>query len=371
MAELNPLAGIQVLEIGSSVSGPSATEILAMMGARSIKLEAPAGDPTRAWGPSTGEQRAIGFEAFNREKESIVIDLKTSDGMEQLWQLMPQIDVVVQNLRPGLAKKMGIDADSMRERFPKLVYCTIGAYGDAGPMKNRPGYDPLAQAFAGIMSVTGEPDRPPVRVPVPIIDLGTGMWAALGVLGALQGRSRTGVGAAVSTSLLETALAWEKLAFAEFMKTGEIPKPTGASGPVVFPNGAYTTSDGELMVTIGTDTMFATFARLVAAPEWAEDPCYSANQARLAHADQLTQAINEKLCVKTRDEWVEIFDQHNIPNSPIQNFQEIYEHPQFKALGMLQEHPDGSIPLLGLPIRFDGVRPSYNKIPPKLGDYQP
>jgi len=371
MAELNPLAGIQVLEIGSSVSGPSATEILAMMGARSIKLEAPAGDPTRAWGPSTGERRAVCFDAFNREKESIVIDLKTAEGVEQLWDLMPQIDVVVQNLRPGLAQKMGIDATSMRDRFPRLVYCTIGAYGDEGPMKYCSGYDPLAQAFAGIMSMTGEPDRPPVRVPVPIIDLGTGMWSALGVLGALHARNRTGVGAAISTSLLETALAWEKLAIAEFLKTGETPQRTGASGPVISPNGAYTTSDGDLMVAIGTDVMFATFSRLVGAPQWAEEPRYSTNHQRAIHADQLAQDINDKLLVKTRAQWAEIFEQYSIPSASIQNIQEIHDHPQFKALGMLQQHPDGSIPLLGLPIRFDGVRPSYKKTPPDLGDYQP
>ena len=270
-------------------------------------------------------------------------------------------------LRPGSAAEFGLDAESLRALKPALVYCTIGAFGGTGPLKDRPGYDPLMQAFGGLMSVTGEPDQPPVRVGTSIIDMAAGMWSVIGVLAALLQRRDGGAGASIDTSLYETVLGWMCYHAANFQASGEVPKRQGSGAAMIVPYRGYATKDGFIVIAAGNDKLFALLARVLSHPEWIGDPRFRSNPDRVNHQDVLYRLIEELVAARTSREWQDILDRAGVPNAPMQTIAEVLEHPQTKALGMLQQSPDGDISLLGLPISFDGVRPAFRQSPPMLG----
>ena len=257
MTELRPLAGTSVVDVTSSLAGPTATQLLAALGADVVKVEPLGGDHARAWGPPFVQGEGAMFLASNAGKRSLAVDLGEQRGRDIVLRLAERADVFVQSLRPGAAERHGLGDAELRSRNPRLVYCSIGAFGARGPLSGQPGYDPLLQAASGIMSVTGEDDRPPVRVGVSLIDLGTGVWAALGVLAALFERERTGAGRTVEVSLYETALSLLSYQLVGYLGTGVVPGREGSAFSQIAPYQVFPTQDGELMIVAGNDKLFA------------------------------------------------------------------------------------------------------------------
>jgi crotonobetainyl-CoA:carnitine CoA-transferase CaiB-like acyl-CoA transferase len=370
MSKPLPLDGITVIELGHSVAAPYAGEILGDLGADVIKIEKADGDDARSWAPPYWGDMSSTFQSLNRNKRSAIVDLKNKTEQDSLRRLIVErADVVIQNLRPGSAEEFGVDAQSLRALKPNLIYCTIGAFGAKGPLKDRPGYDPLMQAFAGMMSVTGEPDQRPVRVGTSIIDMAAGMWSVIGVISALLQRQNGGQGATVDTSLYETALAWMCYHAANFQASGELPRRQGSGAAMIVPYRGYATKDGFIVIAAGNDKLFASLAKVLGHPEWIGDPRFLTNPDRVNNQGVLYCWIEEIVRERTSREWQEILDAAAVPNAPMQTIAEVIDHPQTKALKMLQPSPDGEITLFGLPISFDGVRPTFRKSPPVLGEH--
>jgi crotonobetainyl-CoA:carnitine CoA-transferase CaiB-like acyl-CoA transferase len=363
-----PLAGITVVEIAHSVAAPSAGQILGDLGATVIKVENPkAGDDARNWGPPYWHGAGFIFQTINRNKLSAAIDLK-DDGQRATLRrfLVEKADVVLQNMRPGLVAKLGLDA-ALRRDNPRLIYCNVWAFGAKGPLADRPGYDALMQAMGGIMSVTGEDGRPPVRVGPSIIDVGTGMWAAIGILAALYRRSLTGEGTTIDTSLYETALAWLNMSVASYLASGKVPGRRGSEATGLVPYKIFEASDGYLMIAAGNDNLFRRLAEACAHPEWLDDPRFATNPERVKHRDLVHGAVQEVVATRSCADWLAILDKAGVPCAPMLTVEEALAHPQTKALEILQPTPDGKMSLVGLPLSFDGVRPALRRSPPALG----
>jgi crotonobetainyl-CoA:carnitine CoA-transferase CaiB-like acyl-CoA transferase len=365
-----PLAGLTVVELGHSVAAPFAGMVLAELGANVLKIEAPgSGDDARRWGASLGEGTSATFESLNRDKMSAAVNLKDSRDAGRLRRfILKGADVVLQNMRPGLSRRFGIDAALVEEK-PELIYCNIAAFGATGPLADRPGYDPLMQAFGGIMSITGEEGRPPVRVGPSIIDIATGMWAVIGILAALNRRTATGLGCVVDTSLYETALAWMTVPSALYLSSGDVPRRTGSEAAVAVPYKVYGACDGDLVIAAGNDNLFRRFADICGRPDWCTDPRYATNQARLENRAALNEEIERIVAADTRDNWLERLEAAGVPCAPLQNMREVLEHPQTSALAMLQQAGPGQLPLMGLPLSFLGRRPPLRRAPPRLGEH--
>src|SRR5271166_4864160 len=367
MPEL-PLDGITVIELGHSVAAPYACEILGELGADVIKIEKADGDDARSWAPPYWGAMSATFLSLNRNKRSVVVNLKETAERERLRRLIVErADVVVSNLRPGSAAQFGLDADPLRRVKPSFVYCNIGAFGANGPLKDRPGYDPLMQAFGGLMSVTGEPEQPPVRAGIAIVDMATGMWSVIGVLAALLQRRAGGNGCSIDTSLYETALGWMCYHAANYQASGELPKRQGTGAAMVVPYRGYASKDGFIVIAAGNNNLFAALARALGHPEWIDDRRFRTNPDRVKNKDVLYRWIEDLVATRSSREWATILDDAGVPNAPMQTIAEVLEHPQTKALGMLQPGPQGDITLLGLPISFDGTRPAFRRSPPALG----
>lgn len=367
-----PLDNIRVFEIGSSVAGPYGAWILAQLGCEVIKVERPgAGDDARHWGPPFWHGAAAYFQALNRDKRSVTVDFKSASEIARLKRLIVETgDVVLQNFRPGLVAELGLAAADLRPANPRLIYCNIGAFGATGPYAERRGYDPLMQAFGGLMSVTGEGgDRPPVRVGTSIIDMGTGMWTAIGILAAIRQRDATGKGCTIDASLYETALAWMTYHAAAYDASGDIPRAAGSGMNAIVPYQAYECADGYLVVAAASDALFGRLARVLEHPEWPDDLRFATNPDRVQNRAAINQAITAVMRTQPRAHWQERLEAGGIPSAPIQHVGEVLDHPQTTALGILQPAPDGTdMRLAGLPLSFDGERPPYRAAPPALGE---
>ena len=363
-----PLDGITVIELGHSVAAPYACEVLGDLGADVIKIEKADGDDARSWAPPYWGTMSATFQSLNRNKRSVVVNLKDRAERDRLRRLIVErADVVVSNLRPGSAADFGLDGDTLRRAKPALIYCNLGAFGAKGPLNNRPGYDPLMQAFGGLMSVTGEPAQRPVRVGTSIIDMAAGMWAVIGVLAALLAQRDAGRGSTVDTSLYETALGWMCYHAANFQASGELPRQQGSGAAMIVPYRGYASKDGFIVIAAGNDKLFASLARVLGHPEWIDDPRFRSNPDRVRNQNVLYRWIEELIPGRTNREWAAILDEAGVPNAPMQTIAEVLDHPQTKALGMLQASPQGDITLFGLPVSFDGVRPAFRRPPPVLG----
>lgn len=363
-----PLAGITVVELGHSVAAPYAAEILGDMGADVIKVEKRDGDDARKWAPPYWAGMSALFQSLNRNKRSIIVDIRKPEHNRRLRKLIiDRADIVIQNLRPGTVEDLKLDAASLRAEKPALIYCNIGAFGAKGPLSDKPGYDPLMQAFAGLMSVTGEPGQNPVRVGTSIIDMAAGMWTVIGALGALANRHRTGEGAVIDTSLYETALAWMCYHAATYQASGELPKRQGSGAGQIVPYRGYATRDGFMVVGAGNDKLFALFARVLGHPEWVDDPRFATNPSRVANQVVLYALIEEKMSECTTAEWQDVLDAAGVPAAAMQTIDQVLAHKQTEALKMVQPSPDGSITLMGLPLSFNGERPPFRLHPPQLG----
>jgi crotonobetainyl-CoA:carnitine CoA-transferase CaiB-like acyl-CoA transferase len=363
-----PLSGIVVIELGHSVAAPCAGLVLGDLGADVIKIEKPGGDDARKWGPPFLDGASATFQAINRNKRSVVCELRDPVQRARLVDfIVEHADVVLQNMRPGQVDELGLGAAALTALKPSLVYCNVGAFGARGPLRERPGYDPLMQAFGGIMSVVGEEGRPPVRVAPSIIDQGTAMWGVIGILSALYRRRDTGKGSVVDVSLFETAAAWMVMQAAQYLGSGEIPTRHGSGAAGIAPYRAYRTKDGDLVVAAGNDSLFKKFCSVLARNEWVTDEKYKSNPDRVKNAQTLYTMIEKEMAKRSNADWITQLDAAGVPCAPVQNVAQMLEHEQMRALGLLQDVPGSSKPLIGLPISFDGHRPLPRSASPALG----
>jgi len=365
-----PLSRIRVIELGDNVAAPFCGQILGDLGADVIKVERPGpGDPARHWEPAAWNGLSPSFAALNRNKRSVIVDLKDRQSLRQLKVLIGESDVFVHNLRPGTEGDFGLDGKTLLESNPRLVYCAVGAFGREGPLSRKPGYDPLMQAFGGIMSVTGNADGPPVRVGVPMIDCSAGLWGALGIMSALNGRHASGRGAVVDTSLYEASLAFMALVSAQNIATGSKPGRFGSGAMLTAPFRAYATADGDLVVACANDRLFGKLAEVLGHPEWVDDEQLATNVARVRNRDLVDRLIGDILSKAPRAMWQDRFDGAGIPNAPLQDIEEVHRHPQTVALGMLLSTSRPGMSLMGLPMSFDGERPGIRRDPPQHGEH--
>jgi crotonobetainyl-CoA:carnitine CoA-transferase CaiB-like acyl-CoA transferase len=364
-----PLAGLVVVEIGHSVAAPFAGHVLGELGATLLKIENPkGGDDTRSWGPPYWHGKSCTFLSLNRGKHSVALDLKDADQRAALRRyIIESADVVFQNMRPGLVKRLQLDGPGLRRDKPRLIYCNLHAFGAKGPLVARPGYDPLMQAFGGIMSVTGEEGRPPVRVGPSLVDVGTGMWAVIGILAALRRRELTGDGCEIDTSLYETTLSWMNTLAASYAATGKVPGRRGTENPSLVPYKVYKAADDYVLIAAGNDNLFRRLAGALGHPEWLDDPRFATNPERVKNRVVVNAAVEAVVATRKRAEWVELLENVGVPCAPLQTLDQVMAHPQTQALGMFQQAPQGDISLMGLPLSFDGTRPPLRKTPPELG----
>lgn len=364
-----PLAGVVVVELGDSASAPFGAQVLAGLGAEVWKVERPgAGDSSRGWGPSLWKGSGAAYHALNRGKKSICLDIKDPAQLATLKTLIQDhADVFLHNLRPGSAGGYGLDPESLRAAKPQLICCEVGAFGHVGPLNRHPGYDPLMQAFSGIMNFTGEEGQAPVRAGVSIVDFGAGLWAVIGILAALFRRGVAREGATVNGSLLETAIAWMTIGIAGYAADGNPGGRFGSGVAFIVPHRAYTASDGYLVVSCANDRLFATLCEALEAPEWAADPKFATNAARLQHREEIDRLIGERLSRRTRAHWQDRLKAHGVACAPIQSVSELYAHPQTEALGILGKPSEDEIALVGLPLSFEGRRPPPLSPAPAIG----
>jgi formyl-CoA transferase/CoA:oxalate CoA-transferase len=365
MSELRPLIGTRVVDVTSSLAGPTATQLLAALGADVVKVEPLGGDHARAWGPPFLDGGGAMFLASNAGKRSLAVDLGQERGREIVRRLSDDADVFVQSLRPGAAERHGLGATELRNRNPRLVHCSIGAFGARGPLSDQPGYDPLLQAASGIMSVTGEAERPPARVGVSLIDLGTGVWAALGVLGALYERERTGTGRTLELSLYETALSLLATQLVGYLGAGVVPGREGSAFPQIAPYQVFPTRDGDLMIVAGNDKLFAALCAVLGVPELVGDPRFMTNPDRVANRTELVGLLEARTRERESAELLEALIAAGVPASAVQDVGEAARSAQTEALGILQ--PLGDFVTVAAPLSVDGERVRQHSAPPTLG----
>ena len=370
---LLPLNGVRVLDVTTSIAGPYCAQILAALGADVVKVERPdTGDDGRAWGPPFWDGEGTMFLSSNAGKRSLALSLRDERGRDVLLRLADGADVFLQSLRPGLADELGLGAAAVRARNPRLVYCSIGAYGRDGPLAHEPGYDALMQAAGGLISITGNPDEPGVRVGSSLIDQGTGTWAALGVLAAVLERERTGVGSVVDVSLYETAIGYIGYHLAGYLADGTIPGRDGTRFPMVAPYQVFATSDGELMVAGGNDRLFRAICGVVGVSELVDDPRFRSNPDRVTNRDALATLLEARLATDTSAVWQRRLSEAGVPVAPVADVRDVAESPQTEALGMLQhlDHPRiEGLTLTALPFSFDGERALHRRAPPDVGEH--
>jgi len=364
-----PLEGIRVVEVAQNLAGPMAAEILAHMGADVIKVERPEGDDARKWGPPFWKGVSPGFLAVNANKRGITLDLKDPQAVAWLMDFLGGADVLVQNLRPGSLEELGLGPDVLLARHPRLVYCSVWAFGSTGPLKMKPGFEPMVQAFSGLMMMNGDEGGPPTRIGTSILDYGTGMWTAMGALAGLVQRQRTGRGCVVDASLYETGLAWLKGHFASFRASGEVPERHRTGSQRVVPFQGFETKTGTIIVAAGNDRLFAKLAAVVGHPEWAKEERFATNAARVANKPALLALLDAIFLTRTKGEWIDLLEAGGVPCGPIHSLPEAVAQPQAEVLGIIQPLPGDDYEVISLPISFDGRRPPIRRAPPRLGEH--
>jgi formyl-CoA transferase/CoA:oxalate CoA-transferase len=368
-----PLAGVRVLDLSRILSGPFATMIFADLGAEVIKLENPrTGDDTREWAPPYQGDESAYFLSVNRNKRGIAVDLKTEQGREIALRLADRADVVVENFRPGTAGRLGLGYDALTARNPGLIYASISGFGQTGPYASEPGYDAIAQALGGLMSVTGEADGEPVRVGNSTADLGAAMWAAIGILAALHARHTTGRGEWIDISLLDGQIASLTYLAGGYFASGEVPRRYGSAHPSIVPYQALRTHDGHLMVAVGNDALWRRFAPMIGMPELVDDSRFATNPQRVANRVELIRLIEAALAEKGSAVWAEELSRAGIPAGAINGIDAALVHPQVQAREMVLtvEHPTaGTLRMAGSPIKLSQYTATVRRPPPLLGEH--
>lgn len=366
-----PLEGIRVIELAQNLAGPYCGRILADLGAEVIKVEPHDGDAARSWGPPWYADEGTLFAAANAGKRSLALDLRHERGLELLDRLLADADVLIQALRPGALEAMGLGWEPVHPRHPRLIYASVLAYGEEGPLAALPGYEPLMQAHAGILSYTGTAEGPPVRVGTSVVDLGTGMWTALAVMAALRERERTGVGSRVSGALFDTALAWSGYHLLAALD-GAVAGRSGTGLPMIVPYGAFDTTDGALMIAVGNDHLFRLFCPVLGLDDLLADPELATNAGRVAQRSRVEARVSSAMALRATDELLDALRMAGVPAAPIRDMAGVLADPQTQASGMLAhlprpDRPDYVTP--ALPVRFAGARLDPGTAPPSVGEH--
>jgi crotonobetainyl-CoA:carnitine CoA-transferase CaiB-like acyl-CoA transferase len=366
-----PLAGCRILDLSRVLAGPLATQTLGDLGADVIKVERPGeGDDTRQWGPPFVAGDAAYYLSLNRNKRSVAVDLKTPEGVEAIRRLAAGSDVLIENFRPGLMADLGLALDELRERTPTLVTCSLTAFdADVPDAAVRPGYDIIVQGLSGLMSVTGEPDGEPVKAGVALLDVITGLQATIGILAALQERTRTGRGRHVTVALFDAAAAAMVNQAANTLLGGIVPGPMGTAHPNICPYQAFNGSDRPFILAAGNDRLFRRTCEVVGHADWADDPRFATNGDRVANRDELVTRLSEAFRTRTADGWISALEVAAVPCAPIRTIDEVFTSPEGAALVEAVDDPARNtvLRLVRNPIRFDGSSLATRIPPPRLG----
>jgi crotonobetainyl-CoA:carnitine CoA-transferase CaiB-like acyl-CoA transferase len=371
---MQPLDGIRVIDLTRVLSGPFCTMTLADLGAEVIKIEPPSGDDTRHWGPPFIKGESTYFLSANRSKKSVVLDLKTDIGTQALWDLIGTADIVVENFRPLTLDRLGFSWEQIHHLAPRVILVSISGYGHTGPLAASPGYDLIAQGEGGLMYVTGEPGRPPVKVGFSIADIGTGMWAVIGILSVLRNREQNGLGDHVDVSLLETVVSWQTYHAEASLMAGEVPQPLGSAHPTIAPYQSFTASDGYFNLAVGNDGHWNRFCDVLDSvcetDRWYRDEAYAHNPDRVRVREALADRLNAIFCQRPRSEWLHLFAEAGIPGGSVNTIAEALVHPQIQARALVQTivHPTlGAMPTVKMPITFAHAETRTPSPPPLLG----
>ncbi len=379
-----PLAGIRVLDLSRVLAGPWCTQNLADLGADVIKVERPGvGDDTRGWGPpflkdAQGKDttEAAYYLSANRNKRSIEVDLASEDGAKLVRELAAHCDILVENFKVGGLKQYGLDYESMKQDFPKLIYCSITGFGQDGPFAPRPGYDFMIQGMGGLMSITGErddlPGGGPQKAGVAVTDIITGMYATVAILAALQERNRSGLGQHLDIALLDSHISMLANQNLNFMTSGEAPTRAGNAHQNVVPYQVFKAADGYLILAVGNDSQFRSFAKAIGQPELGTDPKFATNRMRVTHRDELIPMLEKIILTGKRDEWIDRMEVAGVPCGPIQSIDQVFAHPQVKHRKIWQTVPHpvaGTSPTTASPMRFSATPVQYRRHAPMLGEH--
>jgi crotonobetainyl-CoA:carnitine CoA-transferase CaiB-like acyl-CoA transferase len=372
---MNVFADLTIVDLTRVLSGPYCTMYFADLGANVIKVEPPSGDETRHWGPPFVGGESSYFLSVNRNKRSIVLDLKTDAGKRALERLVERADVVVENFKPGTLERLGFGFDRLRELNPRIVLASISGFGQTGRYRDVPGYDLIAQGMGGFMAVTGQPDGPPLKGGYSLADVGTGVWAMVGILTGLYLRDRQGQAVWVDTSLMETMMSWQTYLAANYFTTGRNPGRLGNVHPNICPYQTFPAKDGYFNVAVGNDKLWASFCRAIGREDLATDPRFATNPDRVTHRDELVALLESVFRTETVAHWVERLRAHNIPSGPIYSFSDLYTDPYVHDRQMVLElaHPTaGTVRTVGVPVKLhtsEGMPAVQTAPPPLLGQH--
>jgi crotonobetainyl-CoA:carnitine CoA-transferase CaiB-like acyl-CoA transferase len=368
-----PLAGFTVLDLTRVLSGPYCTMVLGDLGARIVKVEQPGkGDDTRHWGPPFVGVESAYFLSINRNKESVTLDFKPAEGRQILERLIARADVLVENFRPGTLDRAGFGWEALRDRFPRLVYASISGYGQTGPRRSEAGYDAVMQAEGGLMSVTGEADRPGYRLGVAITDMVSGLYCAQGITAALLARERSGHGQHVDIGMLDTTAALLTYQAANWFTTGETPKRQGNRHATIAPYETFTTRDGEIVIAVGNDEIWKRFCTAAGLPELADDARFTTNKDRMANYQAMRPPIDRVFRTATCAEWIARLNAAGVANGEVRDIGQMLNDPQLAARNMIETmlHPTiGATRVIGAPIKLSKDPASLRTPPPVLGQH--
>lgn len=363
-----PLGGIRVLDLTQVMAGPKCTMIMGDLGAEIIKIESPSGDYSRKMPPHFHQNDSAYYLALNRNKKSIVIDLKHKKGLDIFYELVKKADIVVDNFRPGVTEKLKINYEVLKSYNEKIISCSITGFGLDSPYANRPALDLIVQAMGGAMSFTGEPDRPPVRMGIPMGDLAAGIFAAIGILSAIQARNSFGVGRKIDISMLDCQLALMTYRAQYYFLAGEVPKPVGSGHVSSIPIRAFKTKDDYLVIDSGGDQFWGKLCKALGIEELADDPRFNSRQQRLKHKDEVMDILEKKFATKPREEWLKILFDAGVPHGPVNNLAEALSDTAVSHRKMVVETERLGDPfkMIGNPIKMNGMPDKYIA-PPELG----
>jgi len=365
------LSGIRVLDLTQVMAGPFSAMLLADLGADVIKVEPPGGDSTRQMPGAVGTDTPA-FNAVNRGKRSIVINLKTIDGREALHRLVGPTDILVENYRPGVMESLGFGYDALAKEHPRLIYASISGYGQTGPARQKGGFDLIAQGVSGIMSVTGDPDGPPVKAGVPLTDLGAGLFSVVGILAALEARHRTGLGQRIDTSLVDAGVALSVWEAAEYFAGTGVPVALGSAHRMNAPYQAFRCADGYITIGGANERIFRRLCEVLGHPEWPSMPDFADNASRVRHREDLAARIEAITARQPRTHWLSLFEAHDIPCGPINDYAQVFADAQVRAREMVVEveHPRlGRVRSLGSPIKMSATPANPARRAPLLGEH--
>jgi crotonobetainyl-CoA:carnitine CoA-transferase CaiB-like acyl-CoA transferase len=368
---MQPLNGIRVLDLSRVLAGPYCTMVLGDLGAEVIKVEPPEGDETRGWGPPFIAGESAYYLCVNRNKRSIVVNLKTEEGRNILRELALKSDVLVENFRPGTLEKYGLDFESLHAHHPRLVYCSISGFGQTGSLRDKPGYDFMIQAMGGIMSITGEPEGQPMKVGVAVADLFAGQNAVIAILAALQARIITGEGQYLDISLFDSEIGWLANVASNYLISGKPPKRYGNAHANIVPYQSFHASDGWFVVNVGNDRQFESLCLTINKPDLYQDERFATNSARVENRELLINLLGPVFESKRVNEWLELMGDE-FPCAPLNNIEQVFSMPVVKERGMLvyMKHPTiGNLPLVGSPLKMSSTSVDYRYPPPLLGEH--